>query len=99
MVCWEGFVYSRMSRSGEYRVSERNTFPYSSIASVTDCSEWSVSTEGSAVAGQPYQQASVTINTIGDADRSPTVTFTNMKQTWDSYRHTDIKVNRIPVGR
>jgi hypothetical protein len=84
---------------GEYRVSERNTFPYSSIASVTDCSEWSVSTEGSAVAGQPYQQASVTINTIGDADRSPTVTFTNMKQTWDSYRHTDIKVNRIPVGR
>ena len=49
--------------------------------------------------GQDYQKASVIIDTTGEPDRNPVVTFANDKQAWDDYRHTDLKVNRIPVER
>ena len=80
---------------GEYKVSERDVSPYTSEASVADCAVWSSSVGGSMEACQPYQQVNVTINTIGDTDRSPAVTFTNSKQAWDDYRHTDTKINCI----
>ncbi len=84
---------------GEYKVSERDAAPYTSAASVTGCSDWGTSVSGSMEPGQDYQKASVTIDTTGGADRNPVVTFANDKQAWDDYRHTDLKVNRIPVER
>lgn len=95
----EGTYVFRDVPVGEYKVSERDAAPYTSATSVTGCSDWGTSVSGSMEPGQDYQKASVIIDTTGEPDRNPVVTFANDKQAWDDYRHTDLKVNRIPVER
>ena len=81
----------------EYVVSERETSPYRNSASVDGCSDWRLVTSGMDAAGTGYGWCYVSINTMKESDRSPVVTFINHKKSWDDYRHTDMKVNRIRV--